>query len=106
MTPANEPESAVPISREETPRFSTEEIEQQRRRSALLLNDFASALYKSASRVTGRAGHSVASAAQHLQERYSREITGVGRFLLNHPGSCLVTAVLAGYTVGLVFRRR
>ena len=90
------------------------ELEKQRETSRRLLNDLASALYKSASHVRNRAGGAVASAArrtghaaQYVQERYVREmVKGMGRFIVRHPASSLATAVVAGFVVGRALRNR
>ena len=90
------------------------ELEKQRQTSLRLLNDLASAIYRSASQVTNRAGGAVASAArrtgsaaQYVQDQYLREmVTGLGRFIRRHPAPSLAAAVIAGIVVGRALRNR
>ena len=90
------------------------ELEKQRQTSRRLLNDLASAIYRSASHVTNRAGGAVASAARrtgsaahYVQDQYLREmVTGLGRFVRRHPAPSLAAAVIAGVVVGRALRNR
>lgn len=90
------------------------ELERQRQTSRRLLNDLASAIYRSASHVTNRAGGAMASAArrtgnaaQYVQDQYLREmVTGLGRFIRSHPAPSLAVAILAGVVVGRALRNR
>jgi ElaB/YqjD/DUF883 family membrane-anchored ribosome-binding protein len=90
------------------------ELEKQRQTSSRLLNDLGSAIYKSASQVTNRAGGAMASAARrtghaahYVQEQYLREmVTGLGRFIRRNPAPSLAVVLIAGFMVGRTLRNR
>ncbi len=105
MSSPNQPEPSIPITRK-TAEASVNiqaELDEQRRKSARLLHDFALALYASA----GKLPRGVSHAAHYLQGRYVREAaTGAGKFLRRHPGASMMAAVVAGFLVGRALRRR
>ena len=79
------------------------EFEEQRQRSARLLDDLATAIAKSASGCARRTGH----AAQYVQEHYVKDAAGkVARFIRLHPAGSLAGAVVVGYAAGCLFRKR
>lgn len=105
MSSQNEPEASIHITRRsgESPVNLQAELDEQRRKSARLLHDFALALYASA----GKVPRTVGQAAHYLQGRYVREVaTGAGRVVRRNPEVALIAAVVAGFLVGRAIRRR
>lgn len=104
MTGPNDPEGSINITRRaETPANMQAELEEQRRRSARLLHDFALALYNSA----GRVPRTVSQAAHYLQGRYVKDFAnGAVRIMQRNPGAAMAAAVVAGFLIGRALRRR
>ncbi len=86
------------------------ELERERQTSRRLLNELAAAISRSAS----HAGDAMASAArrtgyaaQYVQEHYLREmVTGLGRFVRQHPAPSVAAVLLAGFLAGRALRNR